>query len=73
MSAPQRRLDDRLQELCARAKTAVDGDLEPILQEFLALVHWKGERLKARAARLLLNGDRLEPERRKSMQSDNQI
>lgn len=63
-----RRVDDRIRELYAKASSAPNEDLEPILQELLALVHRKSERLKRRAARLLLKGDHLEPERRKSLQ-----
>jgi hypothetical protein len=64
MFVPQRRLDDRLRALCLRAKTAPNGELVFILQELLALVHRKTERLKRRAGRLLLKGEELEPERR---------
>lgn len=64
----QRRVDDRIRELYAKAATASSGDLEPILQELLELVHQKLERLKRRAARLLLKGAHLEPERRKTLQ-----
>jgi hypothetical protein len=61
---PQRRIDDRIRKLCATAQAASHRDLEPILQELLALVHQKVERLRRRAARLLLKGEHLEPERR---------
>ena len=64
LRVPQRRIDDRIRELCARAQAATDGDLESILQELLALIHRKDERLKRRAGRLLLNHEQLEPERR---------
>lgn len=66
MRVPQRRIDDRLLKLCAKAKAARDGDSRPILQEILKLVHQKNERLKRRAARLLLNGEHLEGERRQT-------
>jgi hypothetical protein len=66
MNAPQRRIDDRIRQLCTRAQSASDRDLEAVLQELLALVHEKGERLKGRAARLLLKGEQLESERRQS-------
>jgi hypothetical protein len=59
-----RRIDDRLRQLCAKSLTAADGELEPIRQELLKLLHHKVERLKRRAARLLLGGEHLEPERR---------
>ena len=64
MQIPQRRIDDRLSKLCVRALTAPDRELEGIPQELLALVDQKIQRLKRRAARLLLKGDHLEPERR---------
>lgn len=64
MRFPQRRIDDRLRKLCAKAIIAPDGDRETILQEVLELVHQKSERLKRRAARLLLKGSHLEPERK---------
>lgn len=57
-----RRIDDRIRQLCAVAAT--DDDSEPFLQELLQLVHVKSERLRTRAARLLLNSEHLEPERR---------
>lgn len=66
MSPPQRRVDDRIRSLCARVQSASNGDLEPLLQELLSLVRQKSERLKRRAARLLLKRDHLEAERRKS-------
>jgi len=67
MPVPRRRLDDRLREICAKLRTASNGELEDSLQELLALIHRKAERLKARGGRLLLQGEQLEPERRKSM------
>jgi hypothetical protein len=67
MSVPQRRIDDHLIAICAKVTAASSGDVQDILQELLAGVHQKAERLKTRAARLLLNGEQLETERRKSM------
>lgn len=64
MPVPQRRIDDRMRKLCVKAQSATDGDLQPILQELLVLIRQKDERLKRRAARLLLKGEHLEPERR---------
>lgn len=64
VSVPQRRIDDRIRDLCVRLKAASHGDLDTILQELLRLVHQKNDRLKRRAARLLLKGDHMEPERR---------
>jgi hypothetical protein len=68
MTPPRRRIDDRIRELSSKVQFAADSDLDPVLQELLRLVHEKGERLKIRAARLLLNGEQLEPERRRSFQ-----
>jgi len=65
MRFPQRRIDDRIRKLCTKLKAAASArDVEPVLQEILGLVHRKNERLKRRAARLLLKGEHLEPERR---------
>ena len=62
--APDRRIDDRIRRLCAKAMASSDGDLEPVRRELLKLVRQKMERLKKRAARLFLKGEQLEPERR---------
>jgi len=64
MRIPQRRIDDRLRTLCVKALHASLDELECIREELITLVHQKCERLKRRAARLLLMGDHLEPERR---------
>ena len=64
MDIPQRRLDDRLRTLCGQALHASVDELKFIREELLSLIHQKVERLKRRGARLLLNGDHLEPERR---------
>ena len=66
MSIPQRRIDDHIQDLCVKAQAAADDDLQPILQELSALLHEKIERLRGRAARLLLKGEHSGPERRSS-------
>jgi len=63
---PRRRLDDRIRAVCAKIEAAPDGDFGTLLQELLKLVHEKNERLKSRAARLLLKGERPDPERRTS-------
>jgi hypothetical protein len=63
----ERRMDDRIRAVCARLKDATEGGFETLLQELLELVHQKNARLKRRAARLLLKGEPLEPERRASM------
>jgi hypothetical protein len=68
MSFPQRRIDDRIRLVCASLTAASNGDAEPALRELLRLVHQKADRLKSRAARLLLNGQGLDGERRRSFQ-----
>jgi len=65
---PQRRIDDRIRELCAQLKTASADDLQSILKQLLTLVHQKSDRLRRRGARLLLSGEHLEGERRKPFQ-----
>jgi hypothetical protein len=65
MHVPQRRIDDRLREIFTHMQTAPEGDLESLINQFLALVHEKIERLERRAATLFLfKGEHLEPERR---------
>lgn len=64
MGVPRRRIDDRLRDLCAKALVSSDGELKDFREEFLALLREKLERLEKHAARFLLNGQRLEPERR---------
>ena len=66
MSIPQRRIDDHIQDLCVKAQAASEDDLQPILQELSQLLHQKIERLRGRAARLLLKGEHSGPERRSS-------
>jgi hypothetical protein len=57
---PTRRLDDRIRELCDKAGAAAnsphpdDGHLESILQQLLSAIHEKVERIRALAARKLL-------------------
>lgn len=65
MSSPQRRIEDRIRELCVNAKTATNGDLEPVLIELSELVHKTIEHLRKRAQSLLVEGKPLlEPRRR---------
>ena len=61
---PQRRIDDKLLALCAKAQGASDGELEAVRKEYLSLLRQKIERLQGRAATLLLKTGPLEPERR---------
>jgi hypothetical protein len=65
MSSPQRRIEDRIRELCASAKTATNGDLEPILQELSQLLRGTIEHMRKRATSLFVEGKPLsEPRRR---------
>ena len=64
MRPPLRRIDDRIHGLFEKIRAAPDDDVDAILHELLRLIHQKNERLKRRAARFLLKGARLEPERR---------
>lgn len=53
---PARRLDDRIRHLSTQIMGANDGEVEAILQELLAAIHEKLERLRARAAHRFLLG-----------------
>jgi hypothetical protein len=65
MPLPQRRIEDRIRELCANANTAIDGDLEPTLQELSQLLGVTIEHLRKRAKSLLIERKPLsEPRRR---------
>ena len=64
MGVPRRRIDDRLRDLCAKALVSSDGELKDFREGFLALLREKLERLEKHAAKVWLNGERLEPERR---------
>jgi hypothetical protein len=58
-----RRLDDRIRHLCAQVSEASNGELEAILQELLAAIHEKIERLRCIAANQLLAGRRIKERR----------
>jgi len=49
-----RRLDDRIRQLCAKVAAAGEAEPEPLLQELLAAVHEKIERVRTLAAKQLL-------------------
>jgi len=51
-----RRLDDRIRFLCSQVSTASSTELEAILQELLAAIHEKIERLRGLAASQLIGG-----------------
>ena len=65
MKNPERRIDDKLRKISSEALRAPDPERKRVLGELLQLVQLKSERLKKRAARLLLKREQLEPERRK--------
>src|SRR5258707_15246176 len=56
---PDRRLDDRIRHLSTQLAGASNIDVEPMLQELLAAIHEKLERLRTRAAERFLHGKRL--------------
>ena len=65
MSPPQRRIEDRIRELCAKAETATDGDLEAVLRELSHHLRGTIEHMRNSARRLLVEGAPLpEPRRR---------
>jgi hypothetical protein len=72
MSPPQRRIEDRIRELCAKALAATDdGDLEPALRELSHLLSGTIEHLRKRATSVLVEGKPLlEPRRRAT---DNEV
>ncbi len=49
-----RRLDDRIRHLCVQVTEASNEELEAILQDLLAAIHEKIERLRSLAASQLL-------------------
>jgi hypothetical protein len=58
-----RRLDDRIRHLSTRVMEASNGELEAILQELLAAIHEKLERLRIRAGQRFLLGEPSEERR----------
>ena len=65
MFPPQRRIEDRIRELCARATVAGGGDLEMILRELSQLLRGTIEHMRESATKLLVEGKPLlEPRRR---------
>ena len=62
MSPPQRRIEDRIRELCAKALAETDGEA---LRELSELLHGTIKHMRMRATSLLLEKRRLlEPRRR---------
>lgn len=52
-----RRVDDRIRHLCHRIAVAGNDELEAILQELLAAIHEKMERLRILAVKQLVRGE----------------
>jgi hypothetical protein len=71
MSPPQRRIEDRIRELCAKAKPATNDDLEPILQELSQLLRGTIEHMRKGAITLLVEGKPLSEPRRRA--NDNEV
>ena len=67
----QRRIEDRIRELCAKAVIATDDDLEPALRELLQLLGGTIEHMRKSAASLLVEGKPLLEPRRRS--TDNEV
>ena len=60
MRFPERRIDDRIRQLCAKVTSATDDDdFQSLRQELLELARQKCESLKRQ-----VNGEYLEPRRR---------
>jgi len=73
MPVPQRRIEDRIRELCAKAVNA-NGDLEPALQELSHLLRETIEHMRESATMLLVEGKPLrEPRRRLTDQDGNAV
>jgi hypothetical protein len=68
---PQRRIEDRIRELCAKAVAATDSDLERALRELSQLLRGTIEHMRRGATSLLVEGKPLlEPRRR---ENDNEV
>lgn len=64
---PERRIEDRIRELCAKASAkSGGGDLEPTLRELSQLLHATIEHMRQSATRLLVEGTSLKEPRRRS-------
>jgi hypothetical protein len=71
MPPPQRRIEDRIRELCAKAVAATDSDLEPALQELLQLLGGTIHHIRKSATSLLVEGKPLPEPRRRA--TDNEV
>jgi hypothetical protein len=65
MPPPQRRIEDRIRELCAKAAIATDADLEQALEELSQLMRRTIKHMRLSATSLLVEKKPLlEPRRR---------
>jgi len=73
MSPAQRRIEDRLRELCAKTKTMTNnGELEPALQELSQLLRETIKHMRLSATRLLVEGKPLSEPRRRANDNNEQ-
>ena len=70
MSPPQRRIEDRIRELCAKVVAVTDGDLEPALQELSQLLRTTIVHMRESATKLLVEAEPLIEPRRRSTDND---
>jgi hypothetical protein len=70
MSPLNRRIEDRIRELCAKAAAATDADLEPVLQELSLLLHTTVDHMRESATKLLIQGAPLPEPRRRANDND---
>ena len=65
----QRRLDDRIRQLCTQIASASNVEMEEVLQRLLGAIHEKVERLRALAVNQLLVGKTYEKRRATDLRS----
>ena len=68
---PQRRIEDRIRQLCAKAMVATDGDLQPALQDLSQLLRGTVKHMRNSAKSLLVEGRPLAEPRRRA--NDNEV
>lgn len=71
MFPPQRRIEDRIRELGAKAVAATDGDLEPALRELSQLLRGTVKHMRTSATNLLVEVTPLPEPRRRA--TDNEV
>jgi hypothetical protein len=65
---PYRRLEDRIRELCAKALTAQDAEMESIFVALQSALHEHAKRLRRLAATNLTSVERNQPPDRRAQQ-----